>query len=220
MERPKVNFLLLLKRILPLLVAAWAVWNEEAITAWADSRESTLLVGVFVLLSALLHPRLQRGLIVTLSYGVAFLSLQEAFHIFQRPAPLSNPPIALLRGALLLCAFAFAVMGAIYESIQKRSPIGRRFYTGAGAIYFLDYGVIALVWGRSWQSLVMLLSGATCAIGAIFAEKLAPAATAERDAPLVTIVEAPIERAVRRTEWRDVTEEIAPPVSSENERLR
>ncbi len=213
LKREEITYLFLLKRGLPIPIAAWLVSNDAAITRWLEQRESGLLVGVALLLCALLHPRIQRGLIVTLSYGVAFLALRGAAHVFAYPAPISNTPVALLRGAFLLTAVALAVTGAIYESLEKRSVKGRRFYTGAGAIYFLDHGLIALFWAHSWQSLVLVFSGITCAIGAIFAERLAHSNTIEIDIPRVTIVETVTEKSVLRTEWHDTTEKRVPPPS-------
>lgn len=211
MKRLELNYLLLLKRILPMLFAAWAVSHESDITLWIERRESALLVGVFLLLSALLHPRLQRGLIVTLSYGVAFLALREAFRVFQYPAPLAASPVAYTRSLLLLTSAVFAITGAIHESLQKRSIVGRRFYTGAGAIYFLDHGITALLWAHSWQSLVFVFSGITCAIGAIFAEKFALMGTIETEARTAVAAETLIEKTVCRTEWHDTTEELTIP---------
>jgi hypothetical protein len=155
--------------IVPACLSLLAVWNENAIAQWVKERDSFLLVAVFAILAALLHPRLQRLLIVTLSYGVAFLALRDIYHLLDLPEPLSRTPIAAPRAILLGLIALLAIVGAIFEALKAGTLTARRIYTGAAALFFIEQGALYLYWQASWQAIVLLTTGVLCGLGCLFA---------------------------------------------------
>jgi hypothetical protein len=203
---------------LPAAGSYLAVQHEAAITQWVRERESALIVGVFVLLSALLHPRLQRLLIVTLCYGVAFIAARDIFHVLDYPRPISCVTIASIRAGMLGSVAVLAFAGAVTESLKANTLLARRFYMAAAGFYFLDQGILQLIWRGSWQSAFLLTAGVLCGIGCIFARYLSLAPE-----PGMVVDEAQEERErlalqhklLALKEWRDPeTEETETPALS------
>lgn len=219
----KKRHLVVLILIVPAILSLLAVWNESAITLWVQERDSALVVGVFMFLATLLHQRLQRLLIVTLCYGVAFLALRDILHVMEMPAPLSTTPIISLRFVLLITIAIFASLGAVTEALKANTLTARRYYTGAAALYFLQQGALFLYWQGSWQSVVLLTTGVICGLGCYFARYLTLSPEPE---PLVEEgteeqeLEAIRHKLIALREWRDPdTEEVqSPAISSGTEK--
>ena len=196
--------------VFPAVLALFAAKYEQALTLWFQGRDSTLLVGLFLLFSAVLHPRLHRLLIVTLCYGVAFLAFRDVFKVLDYPEPVSEPLYATLRFVTLGFVSAFAFSAAIKECFNSNTLSARRLSMGAAALYFCDLGALHFVLHFSWQSLVFLVAGIISGVGCLFASQII--VTEEEDAIASELEERAHAQAQERRrlsgtkEWRDHNE--------------
>lgn len=222
----KKRHLVVLLLVIPAILSFLAVWNESAITQWVQERDSALIVGAFMLLATLLHQRLQRLLIVTLCYGVAFLALRDSAQVGQMPTALAIPPVIALRLVLLIVIAVFASMGAVTEALKANTLTARRYYTAAAALYFLQQGALFLYWQGSWQSVVLLTTGVICGLGCYYARYLTlapePEPPVDEDTPEEEL-ESIRRKLIALKEWRDPdTEEreplILPPPTEKTEK--
>jgi hypothetical protein len=196
--------------VAPAVLALCAAKYEQVLTLWFKGRDSTLLVGLFLLFSAVLHPRLHRLLIVTLCYGVAFLAFRDAFWVLDYPEPVSAPLSAALRFVALSFVFALALGAAFMECLRPNTLKARRFSMGAAALYFCDQGVLNLVLHFSWQSLIFLTAGIISGVACLFAAQII--ITDEENSSAFDVeerarVQAQERRLLSRSkEWSDHTE--------------
>lgn len=195
--------------VAPALLALCVVQLEPAFTAWTQGREAILPLSMLLLLSALLHPRLRRLLIVTLCYGVAFLALRDALHAQRLPPEMDYDIIAEARPAALILVAGLAAFAAVAETLRPGTTWARRCYFGAAALYFTGIGIINYGWHKSWQSLMLCATGLIALFGCLFAHRIVAdeieAETEEtvNDEALQREREAAHRQVLRAKEWRD-----------------
>ena len=201
--------------LVPPLIAGTALVLEAPLTRAFNHREAMLPVVLFVLLSAILHPRLRNLVIVTLCYGVAGMALRDAFSARSTPMPPEMDYLVLdtARPVVLLFVAALALASAIGETRQPGTVWARRCYFGAAALYFTGIGLINIGWHSSWRGYMLFAIGLIAAKGCFSASRIVASERAEDEAEKAFVdSEYQLERnaAHRRTlqakEWHDPIE--------------
>ncbi|HZP82480.1 MAG TPA: hypothetical protein VFB21_12640 [Chthonomonadaceae bacterium] len=201
--------------VAPALLALCVVLLERTFTEWTQGREAILPLATLLLLSALLHPRLRRLLIVTLCYGVAFLALRDALHAQRLPPAMDYDIIEEARPAALILVAGLAGFAAVAETLRPGTVWARRCYFGAAALYFTGIGIINYGWHKSWQSLMLCATGMIALFGCLFAQRIVAdeieAETEEtvNDEALQREREAAHRRVLRAKEWHDTRGDLA-----------
>lgn len=158
----------------PLLLAGGAVALEPWLTGLVAGREAALPLVVFVVLLALLHPRIRTLMTVTLCYGVACMAVRDV--VMARNVPL--PPnldyliVDALRPVGLLLVAVLAAAAAIGETVRPGTVWARRCYFGAAALYFTGTGVINYAWHGSWKGLLLCITGVMALLGSVLAHRI------------------------------------------------
>jgi hypothetical protein len=199
----------LILAVLPALIAGLIVFLEPVLTTWVKDREAVLPLTVFVLLSALLHPRLRSQLMLALCYGVAFLALRDSIRDHQLPPDLDYLWVAELRPLAQIAVAALSATAALAETFYPGTVWARRCYFGAASLYFTGLGITTYFWQASWQSAMFISIGVTALYGCIFAPNFMEMETEEEtdDAPTDVEVQQALDlshhHALQKKEWRD-----------------
>lgn len=196
--------------LLPALIAALSVWCEPVLTRWAKEREAVLPFVVFLLLAALMHPRLRTLLMTTLCYFVACLAVRDAINNTRTPLPelLNYDFVYQLRPAALCIVAGLAAVAAFTESLHPGTVWARRCYFGAAALYFIGIGVYTFCWHYSWQALLLTTMGFAALYGCFFAHEIVASETESEESPESDVVEQQDREtqhlhALRVKEWRE-----------------
>ena len=202
----------------PPLIAGAALLLEAPLTRAFNHREAMLPVVLFVLLSAVLHPRLRTLVIVTLCYGVAGMALRDAFSARSTPMPPDMDYLILdtARPVTLLLVAALAIASAIGETRQPGTVWARRCYFGAAALYFIGIGLINIGWHSSWRGYMLFVIGLIAAGGCFSASRIVASEQEEEQAEKdfadsqyqVERNEAH-QRILQAKEWHDPKETVA-----------
>jgi hypothetical protein len=170
---------------------------------------------LFMLLSAILHPRLRALMIVTLCYGVAGMALRDAFFARSIPMPPDMDYLILdtARPIALCIIAALALAAAIGETRQPGTVWARRCYFSAAGLYFIGIGLINIGWHSSWRGYMLLATGLIALGGCLYAP-LIVASEQEASLPDAPADEAQFQqerddkhqRTLRIKEWRDPLE--------------
>jgi len=208
----------MLYMLTPPLIAGAAVLLESPLTRAFNNREAMLPILLFVLLSAILHPRLRALMIVTLCYGVAGMALRDAVSARSIPMPPDLDYLVLdtARPLALLFVAVLAIASAIGETRQPGTVWARRCYFGAAALYFIGIGLINIGWHSSWRGYMLFAIGLIAAGGCLFAHRIV-ASELEEEAEAKTAEESPYQRDrneehrrnLRAIEWHDPLESVS-----------
>lgn len=201
----------ILSGLLPPTIALAAVAAEPAVVVWGRGRDSVLPLLVFGVLAAILHPIVRQMLLVTLCYGVAFLSVRDTFRMpaIALPQSLDNDLLDVVRPVALLTVAVLAATAGIVETLSPGTVWARRCYFGAAALYFCGSGVLSYLWQPSWQAVLLIAIGVMALIGVILADRVV-ASELEDDEPMPVsdeaiqqLSEAAHRRVLTAKEWHD-----------------
>jgi len=207
--------LAVLRAVGPLAAAYAGIVLEEPLGAVARQRPGVLPVAMAALLGGLLLPVVRHFLIVTLTYGVALLSLKDAFRPVPLPAPLDyhfGSTMDWFRPVAFGALAALATGAAVAETRNPGSVGARRCYFAAAGIYLTGHGTFGFLRGPSWEELIMIVSGLVAFAGILFAHRVI--AVESGVDPYEEDLQRQREHAhrcaerVASREWRDRTEEL------------
>ena len=128
---------------------------------------------LFLLISSLVYARVRAILMISLCYGVGFLALRDVLVSSRQhlPPALDYDFVEYLRPALYLVITSLVTASAYFESVRPGQIWARRCYFGGAAGYFLTTGIVSMAGHRSWQGVLLIVSGCLALFGSITADR-------------------------------------------------
>jgi len=199
-------------RVLPPLVAGLCVLYSQRIMTWTATHETAFLLFLFAIVGCLLHVKMRRIVIITLCYGVSCLAARDIFFTMGLPASIRTGIYPALRMIALASISLLTLAAAAGESFFPGTVIARRCYFAGASLYFFGTGYINFIKLHSWQSMMMLITGAAALLAAIYARAIVESETEEAlDLPgdsedLTKLRAQEHHRRVLAKEWKDPAE--------------
>ena len=191
----------ILFKILPPLAAFACVHYSAWLTNWSGRHETTLLILLFALVGSLLHPQLRHSVITTLCFGVGFLAARDIIYTLGMPAELRAGTYHYLRMIALGMISALSMLAAVAETLRPGTVWARRCYFAGASLYFLGAGFNTYIAYRSWQAIIMLVTGVAALAGVIFARNIVEM---EREED----VESPADSAIHQEELQKLHQRV------------